>query len=252
MPRIEIIGLEGVPEIKPGDDLARIIVEAAERNGVKIEDGDVIVVKSKIVSKAEGKIVDLKRVKPSERARKIAEATGKDPRLVELVLKESAEVVKAVKGHLIVKTRHGIVCANAGIDRSNVAGSRDIVLLLPEDPDASARRLREEIRRLTGKKVAIVITDTYGRPLRNGQVDMAIGLCGMKPFRDYRGQPDMKGYILRVKRIAVADEVAAASELVTGNGAEGIPVAVIKGLNFVEGEEPAKLLNMPKEKWLFR
>jgi len=189
MPRIEIIGLEGIPEIKPGDDLERIIVEAGERNGVKIEEGDVIGVKSKIVSKAEGKIVDLKRVKPSERAREIAEATGKDPRLVELVLKESAEVVKAVKGHLIVKTRHGIVCANAGIDRSNVAGIRDIVLLLPVDPDASAHKLREEIRRLTGKKVAIVITDTYGRPLRNGQVDMAIGLCGMQPFRDYRGQP---------------------------------------------------------------
>jgi len=252
MPRIEIIGLEGIPEIKLGDDLARIIVEAAEQNGVKIEDGDVIVVKSKIVSKAEGRIVDLKQVKPSKRAREIAKATGKDPRLVELVLKESAEVVKAVKGHLIVKTCHGIVCANAGIDRSNVAGSRDIVLLLPKDPDASARRLREEIHRLTGKNVAIVITDTYGRPLRNGQVDMAIGLCGMQPFRDYRGQPDMKGYILRVKRIAVADEVAAASELVTGNGAEGIPVAVIKGLKFEEGEEPAKLLNMPEEKWLFR
>lgn len=252
MPRIEIIGLEGIPEIKPGDDLARIIVEAAERNSVKIEDGDIIVVKSKIVSKAEGRIVDLKQMNPSKRAREIAEATGKDPRLVELVLKESAEVVKAVKGHLIVKTRHGIVCANAGIDRSNVAGIRDIVLLLPEDPDASACRLREEIRRLTGKNVAIVITDTYGRPLRNGQIDMAIGLCGMQPFRDYRGQPDMKGYILRVKRIAVADEVAAASELVTGNGAEGIPVAIIKGLNFEEGGEPAKLLNMPEEKWLFR
>jgi len=252
MPRIEIIGLKGVPEIKPGDDLARIIVETAEQNNVKIEDGDVIVVKSKIISKAEGRIVDLEKVEPSEKAREIAKITGKDPRLVELVLKESAEVVKAVKGHLIVKTHQGIICANAGIDRSNVAGSRDIVLLLPEDPDASACRLREEIHRLTGKNVAIIITDTYGRPLRNGQVDMAIGLCGMKPFRDYRGQPDMKGYILRVKRIAVADEVAAASELVTGNGAEGIPIAIIKGLKFEEGEEPAKLINMPKERWLFR
>ena len=250
--RIEVVGIPGVPEIRPGDDLARIIVEKALESGVGIEDGDVIVVASKVVAKAEGRILKLSDVRPSEEALRLAEITGKDPRLVEAVLWESVRVVKAVRGHLIVETKQGVVCANAGIDRSNVAGRRDVVLLLPSDPDEAARELRRRIKELTGKEVAVLVTDTYGRPLREGHVDMAIGASGIRLFRDYRGSRDLKGYVLRVKRIAVADEIAGAAELVMGNGAEGIPVVVIRGLRYEVGEEPARLLNMREEKWLFK
>lgn len=241
-----------MPEIKPGDDIAEIIVNRLHEYNISLDEGDIIVIASKIVSKAEGRIVDLNNVTPSAKALKLAEVTGKDPRLVEVVLRESVKVVKAVKGHLIVMTKHGLVCANAGVDVSNVAGRRDTVLLLPEDPDVSARKLRKRIRELTGKNVAVIITDTYGRPLREGHIDMAIGLAGIKPFKDYRGKRDLKGYILRVKRVAVADEIASAAELVIGNGDEGIPVAIIKGLVYERGDESASLLNMKEEKWLFK
>jgi len=251
-PKIEIIGIPNFPEIKPGDDLAEIIVEKLDESGIELRDGDVLVVASKIVSKAEGLIVYLDNVKPSERALRLSQITGKDPRFVEVVLRESKKVVKAVKGHLIVMTKHGIVCANAGVDRSNVAGNRDLVLLLPRDPDKSARELRRKILELTGKDVAVVITDTYGRPLREGHIDMAIGISGIKPFKDYRGKKDLKGYVLRIKRIALADEIASAAELIMGNGAEGIPIAIIRGLNYEKGDEPASLLNMDEKKWLFR
>ncbi len=249
---IRIIGVPGLPEIKPGDDIAEIIVNRLHEYNISLDEGDIIVIASKIVSKAEGRIVDLNNVTPSAKALKLAEVTGKDPRLVEVVLRESVKVVKAVKGHLIVMTKHGLVCANAGVDVSNVAGRRDTVLLLPEDPDVSARKLRKRIRELTGKNVAVIITDTYGRPLREGHIDMAIGLAGIKPFKDYRGKRDLKGYILRVKRVAVADEIASAAELVIGNGDEGIPVAIIKGLVYERGDESASLLNMKEEKWLFK
>jgi len=253
MPReIRIYGLTTIPEIGPGDDLARIICEAAEREGVGIKDGDVVVVVSKAVSKAEGRYVELSKVEVSEEARRLAEVTGKDPRLVEVILRESRKVVKVAKSHLIVKTRHGFVCANAGVDRSNVKGTGDVVLLLPVDPDASARRIREGIERLTGKRVAVVITDTHGRPLREGQIDVAIGLSGFPAFKDYRGTADIKGYVLRVKRIAIADEVASAAELVKGSGGEGIPVAIIRGLNYEWSNDTAKSLAMPEAKWLFK
>ena len=161
--------------------------------------------------------------------------------------------MEVAPGHLIVETRQGFVCANAGVDKSNVAGSEDVVALLPSDPDEWARRLREEIRELTGKDVAVVVTDTYGRPLREGQVDMAIGLAGMEPFRDYRNKEDLKGYVMRVKLIAVADEVAAAAELVKGNGGEGVPVAIVRGLKYERSDSAtARELAMPEEKWLFR
>ena len=250
---VRIVGLETIGEVKPGDDVATLIVEAAKREGISIDNGDIVVVTSKIISKAEGRIVKLKDVKPSKRALRIARVTGKDPRLVELILSESTRIVKMTRRHLIVKTKHGIVCANAGIDKSNVAGDPEVVALLPADPDASASRLRSRIRELTGKEVAVVITDTYGRPLREGHVDFAIGLSGLKPFKDYRGKPDLFNYILRIKRIAIADEIAAASELVMGNGNEGVPVALIKGLKFEQDDKAtARELNMPEQKWLFK
>lgn len=251
--KIEIYGLTTIPEIKGGDDIARIIVEHATREGVGIKDGDVIVVSSKIVAKSEGNVTNIEEILPSEQALSLARVTGKDPRLVEVILRESNDVLKAVKGHLIVETVHGIVCANAGVDRSNVAGDDKIIITLPRDPDLSARKIRDEIHSLTGKRVAVVVTDTYGRPLRNGQVDMAIGLSGICPFRDYRGTQDLKGYTLRFKRIAIADEIASAAELVKGNGAEGVPVAIIRGLRYeVCNESSARELNMPREKWLFK
>ncbi len=251
---IVLIGLETLPEIREGDDIGKLIVEACRREGVEISDGDIVVVTHKIISKAEGRIVNLKDIIPSERAYKIASIVGKDPRLVEMVLRESKRVIKATKdGHLIVETHHGIVCANAGIDASNIAGTDEIVALLPKDPDESARKIRSRIKELTGKDVAVVITDTYGRPLRNGMINMAIGISGINPFRDYRGKDDSFGYKFKVTVIAVADEIACAAELLTGQGKEGIPVVIIKGYKYERSEKAtAKELNMPEEKWLFK
>ena len=251
---IVLIGLETLPEIREGDDIGKLIVEACAREGVKIGDGDIIVVTHKIVSKAEGRIVSLKNIVPSEKAREIAAIVGKDPRFVELVLRESKRIIKATReGHLIVETHHGIVCANAGIDATNIAGTEEIVALLPKDPDMSAKKIRNRIKELTGKNVAVIITDTYGRPLRNGMINMAIGLSGINPFRDYRGKDDTFGYKFKVTVIAAADEIACAAELLTGQGKERIPVVIIKGYRYERNEKAsAKELNMPEEKWLFK
>jgi len=250
---ISIIGLEGFPLVKAGDDLAKMIVETAEKDGASLSDGDVIVIAQKIVSKAEGRVINLKDVVPSKEAEEMARATLKDPRFVELVLRESKEIVKASPGALIVKTRDGTVCLNAGIDKSNVAG-RDTYALLPEDPDEAARKLRTDIMKLTGKGVSVVICDTYSRPFRRGQVEFAIGIAGIKPFKDYRGQGDLFGYMLRVKNVAIVDEIASAAELVMGQGKEAIPVAIIKNLNRVEESESSSIrdLNISKQEDLFK
>jgi len=250
--KMEVIGLSDFPMVRPGDDLGELIVKVAKKNGVELESGDIIVVSQKVVSKAENRIINLEDVVPSKEALFLAEIARKDPSLVQLILDESEEIIKVLKGHIIARTKHGIVCANAGIDRSNVAGSESIVTLLPEDPDESARVIRERIEELTGKRIAVVITDTYGRPLRRGQVNVAIGVSGLKPFRDYRGLYDLFGYRLRVKRITVADEIAAAAELVMGNGAEGVPVAIVRGANVELGEGSAKEINMPENRWFFK
>ncbi|RLG71721.1 MAG: coenzyme F420-0:L-glutamate ligase [Thermoprotei archaeon] len=252
--KIELIGLETIPEVKKGDDIGELIVSACRRENVSIENGDIIIVTHKIVSKAEGRIVNLNSITPSKRALEIAKYTGKDPRLVELILKESDKIVKLSKeGHIIVRTKHGIVCANAGVDSSNIAGTEEIVALIPKDPDFSARKIRLRIKELTGKDVAVIITDTYGRPLREGMINMAIGISGISPFRDYRGKPDLYGYKFRVTVIAVADELASAAELLMGQGKEKIPVVVVKGCSYKMDEKAsAKELNMPEEKWLFK
>jgi len=252
MIRLEILGLSNFPEIKPGDDLCKIIISVAEKNNIKLMDKDIIVIAQKIVSKAENRIVNLNNIKPSKRALELSRITGKDPRFVEVILRESKRVIKAVRGHLIVETKHGIVCANAGIDRSNVAGRRDIVTLLPEDSDRSADNIRKCIKKLLGIDVAVIISDTYGRPLRMGHIDMAIGVSGIEVFKDYRGTTDMYGYVLRVKRIALADELASAAELVMGNGAERVPVVIIRGLKYKVSNNKASILNMPERKWLFK
>jgi len=248
------IALEGFPLIKQGDNIAKIIVETVRRNGLEIEDGDIIVVAQKILSKAEGRVVNLKEVVPSDRAKEIARKTGKSPKFVELVLREAEKIVKASHDVLLVEDIRGLVCINAGIDKSNVEGESNFALL-PEDPDASAEKCRKEIKRLTGKNVAVIICDTYSRPFRRGQVNFAIGLAGIKPFKDYRGKRDLYGYILKVKNVAVVDEIAAAAELLMGQGEEATPVVIFKGLRgvveFCE-KSSAKELKIRKDEDLFR
>lgn len=246
---ITLIGLEGIPIIKEGDDLGEIIVRAAERQGVGIEEGDVVAVTQKVVSKAEGRLLNLYEVEPSSFAEEVAKSSGKDPRHVETILRETRRIVK-MRGHvLVMETRHGFVCANAGVDLSNIGGG--LASLLPEDPDESARRIRRRIMELTGKEVAVIITDTWGRPWRLGQVDFAIGVAGMKPLRDYRGEKDPFGYELTATNIAVADELAAAAELAKGK-LSGIPAVIIRGYEYPRGEGRATDMNRPIEEDLFR
>lgn len=221
--------LEGFPMVKTGDNIAELIFKTAQKNGLKIDDGDVIAIAQKIFSKAENRIVALKNVLPSERAFKIARKTGKNPKFVELVLEETESVLKATREILLVKDKRGLICINAGIDKSNVEGMGRFTLL-PENPDLSAEKCRKEIKKLTGKNVAIIICDTYSRPFRRGQVNFAIGFAGIKPFKDYRGKEDLFGQTLKVKNVAVVDEIAAAAELLMGQAKEARPVVVFKGL----------------------
>ncbi len=250
---ISVIGLEGIPWIGARDDLANMIVEAAARISVPIEDGDVLVVAQKVVSKAEGRVVQLKDVKPSRKAKEVAKITRKDPRFVELVLRETKRLVKASKEALIVETKQGIICLNAGIDKSNVPGYESYALL-PENPDESARRIRSKIQKLTGKKVAVIISDTYSRPFRRGQVEFAIGIAGISPFRDYRGQEDLYGYMLKVKNVAFVDEVASAAELIMGQAKEAVPVVIFKNLRRDRGSEAVSIedLAITREEDLFK
>lgn len=227
---LRVIGLDGIPEIEPGDDLAAAIVAAIEQTGVGLETGDILVVTHKIVSKAEGQLVPLSEIEPSVLARRIAGEFGKDPRQVEVVLRESRRIVRMERGIIIAETRHGFVCANAGVDASNVAA--ETVSLLPVDPDASAARLREVIGRHFGFEAetspAVIVSDSFGRPWRNGIVNVAIGVAGLAPLADYRGYRDAAGYELHVTVLAVADELAAAAELVMHKlGAR--PVVLIRG-----------------------
>jgi coenzyme F420-0:L-glutamate ligase / coenzyme F420-1:gamma-L-glutamate ligase len=248
-PDIRIIPLLDIPEIRAEDVLPALILTAAEA-GPRIESGDVIVVTQKIVSKAEGRVVSLETVSPSPEAERVAVETEKDPRLVELILRESVRIVRQSGPILITETRHGFVCANAGIDASNV-GPEGLVSLLPEDPDRSADAIRQAVRERTGAEVAVIITDTFGRAWREGHTNVAIGLAGMLPFADYVGQIDPHGYELRVSTLAVADELAAAAELVQGK-LDGVPVAIIRGYAYPRGEGDARELVRDAERDLFR
>lgn len=248
---VRIIGVKGIPMIKVNDDLGKIICESAEKQGTPILDNDVIIVTQKIVSKAEGRIVHLKDVEPSTFAKSVSTITGKEPELVELILGESRSIVRLTGPHLITETKHGWVCANSGIDKSNVSGG-DAVTLLPVNPDRSAFRIRKQIEKLTGKQVAVIVTDTFGRPLREGNVDVAIGVSGIDPILDMRGTKDIFGYVLRVKETAIADELASAAELVIGNAREQIPVAMIRGYKYpVSNSARARKLIRPRAKDLF-
>ena len=236
---VQILPLTGIPLIQPGDDLPRLIVENAGRLGWGIREKDVLVVGQKAVSKAEGRLVDIGSVHPSKMAVSIARKTGRKPEFVQIVLAESKRVLRADKMALIVTTKQGWTCLNAGVDKSNVKGDHTYALL-PTNPDASARKIRSRIRRLTGKKIGVVITDTHSRPFRLGQVEETIGIAGLKPHADYRGQRDLFGYQLRFKNVALADEVAGAAELVMGQGREAIPAAIVRGLKRVRFHDKAR------------
>ena len=247
---IQIRPVEGLPEIKPGDDLAALIASAVAAQGDALHDGDVLAIAQKIVSKAEGRIVHLADVVPSRRALEMADEAGKDPRQIEVVLSETAKIVRWAHGVLISETRHGFVCANAGVDRSN-AGAPETVILLPIDPDASAAKLRADLRSRTGATVAVVVTDTFGRAWREGHMNVAIGIAGLPALKRYMGQHDPDDYELRVTEIAVADEVAAATELVMGK-LDRRPAAIVRGLVVNEPAETARDYVRPAEKDLFR
>jgi coenzyme F420-0:L-glutamate ligase/coenzyme F420-1:gamma-L-glutamate ligase len=230
MTRLEVVGVDGLPEIAAGDDIAALVAAAATAAGTPVADRDVVVVTSKIVSKAEGCSVELDDVEPSAFARSWAERWDKDPRVVEVVLRESKRVVRQIGPVLITETRHGFCCANSGVDQSS-SGAHGRVLVLPPDPDASARAMRTRFAQL-GVDVAVVVSDTFGRPWREGQTDVAIGIAGMHPLHSYIGQHDPHGHEFRVQEICVADELAAAAELVKGNTSR-VPVALIRGYPWV-------------------
>ncbi|MEM1549709.1 MAG: coenzyme F420-0:L-glutamate ligase [Candidatus Methanomethylicia archaeon] len=246
--KIELIGLSSIPEVKVGDDVAKHIYEAALREGVNIMEGDIIVVTHKIVSKANGLIVDLKTVTPSEKAIEIGEMTGKDPRFVEVILREAKRILAVKPPFIITETHFGHICLNAGVDRSNVAGSEDICALLPRDPDEEARKIRNRLVELSGvKKIAVVISDTYSRPHRYAQIDMAIGISGLNPIMDYKGLTDAYGYRLRFKMQAIGDELAAAAELAIGQTVERVPVVIIRGYRWnLDEEASAKYMSLIK------
>ena len=248
--------LFGIPLIRQGDNLADIVLNALQENIIVLEDNDILVFAQKIVSKAEGRAVNLVSVTPSQRAIELAEQTQKEPRLVELILQESNEVLRTRLGTIIVEHKLGFVCANAGIDHSNVAGTgntaEEWVLLLPAEPDRSAALIRKEILSKTGKQIGILIIDSHGRAWRNGTVGVAIGISGLPGLQDLRGHADLFEFTLRITQVGVADELAAAASLVMGQAAEGTPIVHVRGFPYALREGSLKELIRPKEQDLFR
>ena len=264
---LTITPLQQVPLIRQGDDLADILVQSLHQSNLALEDDDILVVTSKIVSKAEGRLVDLATVTPSERALELARQSEKDPRVVELMLQESNEILRVRVGTIIVEHRLGFVCANAGIDHSNVnptptpspngyiwggESGEGYVLLLPTDPDASSRVMRERIESKTGKRIGVMVIDSHGRAWRIGTVGMCIGLSGLPALMDERGWKDLFGYELKITVVGVADELAAAASLVMGQAAEGTPAVHARGFPYPLGEGSLRELIRPKEQDLFR
>jgi coenzyme F420-0:L-glutamate ligase / coenzyme F420-1:gamma-L-glutamate ligase len=248
--------LSEIPLIRQGDNLADIVLNALQENIIVLEDNDILVFAQKIVSKAEGRAVNLVSVTPSQRAIELAEQTEKEPRLVELILQESNEVLRTRPGTIIVEHKLGFVCANAGIDHSNVAGAgnaaEEWVLLLPAEPDRSAELIRKEIEARTGKQIGILIIDSHGRAWRTGTVGVAIGISGLPGLQDLRGQADLFEFTLRITQVGVADELAAAASLVMGQAAEGTPIVHVRGFPYSLREGSLKELIRPKEQDLFR
>jgi coenzyme F420-0:L-glutamate ligase/coenzyme F420-1:gamma-L-glutamate ligase len=247
---LRVIGLPGIPIVTPGANLVALIHQAAIAAPLPLQAGDILVITQKVVSKAEGCLITLKDVTPSPLAEHYARQWGKDPRHVEVVLQQSRRIVKMERGVLITETHHGFICANAGVDQSNIEGE-EVVAVLPPDPDASARAIRQGLRERLGFDVAVIISDTFGRPWRNGLVNIAIGLSGIEAIKDYTGQLDAQGYELRVTALAIADELAATAELVM-NKLDNVPVAVIRGYDYPHGEGSLAQLIRAPERDLFR
>ena len=254
MTSLEVVALRGLPLIRAGDDLAERVGSALKQNGVALRVGDVLVVAQKIVSKAEGRLVNLATVEPSVRAVALAAEVGKDPRLVEVILSESVRVVRARRGVLIVEHRLGFIMANAGVDQSNVAPAdgAQLVLLLPENPDRSAETLRRGLAALTGVDIAVIINDSFGRPWRQGTIGVAIGASGLPALIDLHGRPDLFGRRLEVSVIGFADEVAAAASLVMGQADEALPAVLIRGLRWSAPDSTAASIVRPPNEDLFR
>jgi coenzyme F420-0:L-glutamate ligase / coenzyme F420-1:gamma-L-glutamate ligase len=251
---LQLIAVPGIPLVHHGDDLAGLILAAMSAANLALRSQDIVVIAQKIVSKAEGRLVDLATVTPSRRAIALARQVDKDPRLVEIILSESRRIIRKAQGVLIVEHRLGLIMANAGVDQSNVQGAIDgeQALLLPHDPDASAARLREDFAQRAGCNVGVIINDSFGRPWRMGTVGVAIGAAGLPALLDQRGEPDLFGRALKVTMVAYADEVAAAASLLMGQGNQGQPVIVVRGLALADAELPARVLVRPPEQDLFR
>ncbi|MCC7016021.1 MAG: coenzyme F420-0:L-glutamate ligase [Rhodospirillales bacterium] len=249
---VTLIPVPGLPLVRANDDLAALIAEALEGAGGRLLEGDVVAVAQKIVSKAEGRTVKLAAIQPSPRARALAEETGKDPRLVEVILSESRAVIRTAPNLLIVEHRLGFVMANAGVDQSNVGAEGEAALLLPLDPDASALRLKSALEGRYGCRLGVVVTDSFGRPWRNGVVGVCLGAAGIPALLDKRGTPDLFGRPLRVTEIAAGDEIASAASLLMGAAAEGVPAVVVRGLALRGPDAPAKALIRDRAIDLFR
>jgi coenzyme F420-0:L-glutamate ligase/coenzyme F420-1:gamma-L-glutamate ligase len=247
---IRLIPIRGIPEIRPGDDIGMMIMRSAQKMRLKLSDGDIIAVAQKVVSKAEGRLVNLESVTPSEFANEIGRKQQRDPRLVEVILSESASIIRSDDRVLITETKHGFVCANAGVDRSNVVG-KDWVSLLPVAPDDSALLLKTRLAELLEVNVGVIITDTFGRPWREGLTNVAIGVAGVKPLKDFRGKNDDHGKELSATVLAIADDIAAASGLLMRKTAR-IPVVLMRGYYFDHGEGGARDMIRPRERDLFR
>jgi len=251
-----LTALPGIPLVFPGDDLAVLILEGVERAGLALQDGDLLVVTQKVVSKAEGRLINLVEVDPSPEAIRLGEETNKDPRLVEVILNESRQVLRTREGVIIVEHRLGFVCANAGVDHSNVQDEEgqqgEWVAMLPQNPDASAQRLRERLQDATGAKIGVVIIDSHGRAWRLGTVGIAIGVAGFPALLDLRGRPDLFGDPLRSTQVGLADEVAASASILMGQADEGLPVIHIRGLPYGMREGTLREILRPRELDLFR
>lgn len=246
---IRIIGVRGIPEVSKGIDIGELVVKSLQKQGDSLQDGDIVVVTQKIVSKAEGMIRALDSYRPSKRAVVLAEKLGRDPRHVQAILGESRRILRAERGIIISETKHGLICANAGIDQSNLKAGQ--ISLLPKNPDVSARTIRKSIKKNAKADIAVIISDTFGRPFREGHVNVAIGVAGLKPMKDYRGKDDGYGNTLKVTVMAVADEIASAAELATGK-LERIPVAIIRGYDYERERGSSKELIRPFSTNLFR
>jgi coenzyme F420-0:L-glutamate ligase/coenzyme F420-1:gamma-L-glutamate ligase len=253
---LTLTALQQIPLIRQGDNLADIVISALQKNNITAEDHDILVFAQKIISKAEGRIINITTISPSQRAIELARQTDKDARVVELILQESSEVLRTRPGTIIVEHKLGFVCANAGVDHSNVAGvgdsAEELVLLLPVEPDRSAEKIRNEIEFKLGKRIGILIIDSHGRAWRNGTVGVAIGIAGLPGLEDLRGKTDLFGFTLRITQVGVADELAAAASLMMGQAAEGTPVVHVRGFPYPLREGSLKELIRPRDQDLFR